>query len=529
MQKRTYELPEDLLEYEQDTPQTDLFLGVQFHNFGAKEKKPAWISVKLNMAQDHAIYVATKGGKSVVTAYQNPDTGLFVTETEGVKSANIYQRFRDMARDYAKQQWNGWVERYQRKSELERRTYKPVDQLEEELWDQWRYPKAFYLEMQKDVNLIQSREVPVVNEYLLFEGEAVKNYPVTCRVPYDDPKRFQLTKEEQKAIDRFLDVFFDPYYKRAFSWYLGAMLLNYPVHHDRISKMLLLSSKKGGSGKSTLTELLAEALLTKPYYDIKPDFDVYFYQGERFASLGLSRKRLTIYSEAAFSKDRETHDFTGLNTSTLKSLITEGYLTTEEKHGDMNVSRLNGFHIVCTNHLPEINACDEALERRFLGVLVKPSTMQEKAEELGLVGKHKMRDYLKENAPLFASYFIEQFVTEQIRFDLYRYDRSDLLGDVKEETETVQETPVSNLSQLCDWLRTKETYQNLLQFIEREEENGKHPHLRKTESAVYLTSQKKDLLNYTTDLDELRSRMTAWFGPPICKYQTRMWQIPRNQ
>ena len=192
--------------------------------------------------------------------------------------------------------------------------------------------------------------MPNVNEYMVFADDEAWNEDiyVTRRVPYKNPANRKLEKSERKIVDDFLDVFFDEYNKQAFAWYMGACLLNLPVYDERVSRLGVMTSSHGGSGKSSLMSAIMNGVFTEDFCAVKPNFDRFFLNNNRFGADSLSVKRLSIYSEADWGVERDgenTHSFDGLNVSAIKSLITDGYITKEPKFGDPATVRVTEYSL----------------------------------------------------------------------------------------------------------------------------------------------------------------------------------------
>lgn len=528
-----------------------LFLGVDFLNIKASEKnKTPAISVRVNLQRDDLIYVHNVKSRMEVCGYVNPETGLFIAETEDMEPGSIYHRFRLEAVKFARDEIQEFFGRLEKLDEetYKARGYKPLPDLINALKNCLVDRQALYADLQKQVNLIASRKFPKVNEYMVFSDGKEVPFPVTARVPYPDPAKHELSEEEKNTVDKFLDVFFDGYNKFAFAWYMGAALSNVPLYDDRVSKLAILSSSLGGSGKSTLVTAMANALFTQHYRDIKDDFDGFFTMNNRFGTSTLSTKRLCIYSEASWNSDplSDEHSFGGMNVSAIKSMVTEGYVSAEVKFGDRNMERLSGFHLVLTNHPPVITEENRAMNRRILPIMLRPTSMGEKAKELGLWGRQKLDAYLQKHALSFAAYFVAMFHADEYAFFERDYDHNDYVQDIKDSQNDLNEEQREGRKKL-DVLKTdgflkflggveeqfhvdlsllKEDVRDCLNGVERKE---LAEHVRFRENILYVDSSKSFLLRYGNAGPTLRNALKDFYGEPMKRFHRRMFSIPVGQ
>lgn len=220
----------------------------------------------------------------------------------------------------------------------------------------------------------------LVDQEIRFQDQAIGTAKITAHLPYAPAD--QLTQDDVTKIVSVLDAFMVESEWRKLMWYVGAALTNAPIYAPHIAKALIISSKHGGAGKSTLMKQLIAPLFGPGFAEVD-DLDRYFDAGNRFATGQLPSARLLLFNEANFgqaSRDGiHRHNFTGFNISAMKSLITEGNLTTEEKHGLASQDRRKGLMIITTNYLPQIQYTQQDLTRRFITVLIKETTMRRKA------------------------------------------------------------------------------------------------------------------------------------------------------
>lgn len=524
-----------------------LFLNVDFLNVHKKDKGSPTLSVRINLQRDDLIYVASNKNRTEVVGFVHPETGLFITDVEGEDTNNVYHQFRLLAVAFAKTKLQEFLAGLQELDEetYERRGYHELSYLTQILTKQLVDRQTFYADLQKQVNLLVSKKFPKVNEYLVFSDTVAISHPVTARLPYENPEGKELSEEERQLVESFLDVFFDDYNRFVFSWFLGAALSNLPLYDDRISKLGVLSSSFGGSGKSTLVNALTNALFTSHYRDIKDDFDSFFTLGNRFGTSILSTKRMSVYSEANWSGDStsEDHDFSGLNVSAIKSLVTDGYLSKEFKYGDRLMDRLSGFHLVLTNYPPVVASADSALKRRILPMMLKPSSMAEKARTLNLWGNHKFSTFVADHAQSFATYFLSVFRSNEYAFSDYQYNPEDYKQDMnegalnqqKEQQKTrqvLEQKKTEGVFAFLDGLTSlvgkgaiEQLKAEIQLVITQKATDVLQDSIRVEEQNLYLDSSKTFLLRYGAGHMNLREELKAYYGNPVKKFHKRMFEI----
>ena len=524
-----------------------LFLNVDFLNVHKNDKGSPMLSVRINLQRDDLIYVASNKNRTEVIGFVHPETGLFITDVEGEDTNNVYHQFRLLAVSFAKVKLQEFLSGLQALDDetYERRGYHELSYLTQVLTKQLVDRQTFYADLQKQVNLLVSKKFPKVNEYLVFSDTQDISHPVTARLPYPNPDGQELSETEQQLVESFLDVFFDPYNRFVFSWFMGAALSNLPLYDDRISKLGVLSSSFGGSGKSTLVNALTNALFTAHYRDIKDDFDSFFTLGNRFGTSILSTKRMSVYSEANWSGDAtsEDHDFSGLNVSAIKSLVTDGYLSKEFKYGDRMMDRISGFHLVLTNYPPMVASADSAIKRRILPMMLKPSSMAEKARALNLWGNHTFSAFVLDHAQQFAIYFLSVFRSNEYAFSDYQYNPEDYKQDMndgaldrqKEQQDTRKELERKKTQGVFSFLEGLTSFvgqgaieqlkADIESVIDHKATDYVQDCIRVEEQTLYLDSSKSFLLRYGAGHMNLREELKSYYGNPVKKFHKRMFEI----
>ena len=523
-----------------------LFLKAAIMNVRKEDRKPASVSVRINANVSDVVYVTRKNGRAEVSAYIDPETGLFITETGEEDCENPYFSFRMRAVYRAREEIKAFLSELQAldPDEYESRGYKPLQTLNRELCEYLNDRHDFFADLQKQVNNLVSKQVPKVNEYLAFSDDESLEHPVTTRLPYKNPRSVTLTDAQRNMIDAFLSVFFDDYNKFAFSWYMGAALSNLPLYDDMISKLAVLSSSHGGSGKSTLVIGLANALFTPAFREVKDDFDRFFATNNRFGTSKLSVKRLSVYSEAAWNADPAgtDHDMSGLNVSSMKSLVTEGYLSSEAKFSDCVMDKLSGFHLVVTNYPPVVSDVDKAINRRILPIMVRPTSMMEKARALNLVGRQKFDAFLQAHAQEFARYFFEAFFQSPYAFSETDYDYREFVQDIRESQCELDDAAregrealnalkaeglvsyLGGLEKAKGW-NLKRLVSDIQVVAGGGQAESKGSHMRLDGDTLYVDAAKPFLLRYGTFAPELRKELKAAYGEPALKFGMRMFAI----
>lgn len=530
---------------------TNMFRTVIFENLKRGDKKPARLSVRLNFESDQVIYTERVKSRAEVVGFVMPEgednEGLFVHETQmvdGDSESNTYHQFRLQAVKYATKAIEEELARISALPAEKQEEYKNLSLISNQLMSYLMDKNEFFMDLQKQVNNITSRKLPRVNEYMLYQGELSDKFKATGRVDYENPANAEFTEEQKHLVDTFLDTFLDDDSKLALSWYFGAALSNVDIHDDRVSKMMVVSSGQGGSGKSSLITGLTKALMGELYSTVSPSFDTYFVSNNRFATSTLPTTRMTVYSEAEFNDPNlgNEHNFKGLDISMIKSFIADGYISDEKKTKDAVIKRIHGLHTVLTNNVPVITDAAEALRRRLLPVVVKPTRMQDKAAHLGLVGQTTFNQYLVDNAQAFANYFVNVFTTNEYLFTYDDYDHEafqDAITDGQLSTQDKKRNDEETLSRQVEAAANNDIIQAIDELaeisgvtdtseikkdIQLALVNGELSNMRMSDGALYIDSTKQAFMKYPQG-EELRKLLIKAFGPTVRKFQKRMIKV----
>lgn len=530
-----------------------MFRRVRVVNTKRSDKNKPAAEVVLNQQSHGLLFTRNKNNRAEVCGFVDENTGLFVMDMEGDTGDTAHIKFLKATCKKVKEAVNEELLRQGREDEeiREQNDYYSPERLEELIEDYLYNPARFNADVGKQLTHYASRPMPNVNEYMVFADDEAWNEDiyVTRRVPYKNPANRKLEKSERKIVDDFLDVFFDEYNKQAFAWYMGACLLNLPVYDERVSRLGVMTSSHGGSGKSSLMSAIMNGVFTEDFCAVKPNFDRFFLNNNRFGADSLSVKRLSIYSEADWGVERDgenTHSFDGLNVSAIKSLITDGYITKEPKFGDPATVRSSGFHMVLTNHLPCVTKEDVAMRRRILPILMRPTSMVDKAEKLNLLGRDALEAFVKDNAEIFAAYFVSTFMDNQYLYIREEYDFAEETLAVQDSQTDLEEDARENREVL-----TATQSEGFIAFAKKAQEQtgidlsllisdaqfavgGKAPdgvegHMRRDESAFYIDGSKSFLMRYGRSAALVRKLLLDYYGPAVRKYHKRMFVIPLGQ
>lgn len=526
-----------------------LFRTAYIQNIDAKNKKSSTVSARIMPSTSDLIYVRKIKSTNEVVGFIHPDTGLFVTKVRehDASSQLTHNAFRQLALAYADEKVDLKLSELKaiedNDAEHYKHKYKPIKQIEQELSEYLADQHDFFADLDKQIAVIKSNAKPAANEYLLYENDThiPKGLYATTRLPYANPKNEVVTDNQEAVVNAFLDVFLDDYNKSVLKWYFGAILLNLPVYDSRISKMMVVSSARGGSGKNTLINALSDALLTDDFREVKSSFDLFFMNNNRFGSSQLTPLRLIQYSEAEWNDaPNGLHNFDGLNISEIKSMITEGFIASEKKYEEVQMTRLSSFHVVLTNHPPVIDQDRSALNRRLLALVVKPSRMAEKGEDLNLRTEQAVYEYVKENVQAFANVCVNCFLENEQAFSSVDYNYTETTKEIDEsESERISQLQLDekslhdlrthDISEVFNELGARRglSVERLLKEIWEEKRNPHSDDMRWEDDVLYLNASKSALYKYGPILP-IKPLIEKVYGKPIKKFGKRMFKIKKD-
>lgn len=511
---------------------------------GHANGKRATVSVRISHV-DSLIYVEKQNGSNEVVGFQNPETGYFVTNIHqgGPSAKNTHNEFRKLAVEYAEDAVDRKIEELRQLHDEDKNKYaslyKPLPQIVSELSSYLDDRTDFYIDLDKQINVLHSNALPNVNEYVAFEGEDIApNKYVTTSVNYFDPQEQELTDDQRRVVDHLLDVFVSDENKQILSWYFGAMLCNLPVGNNNISRLLIVTSARGGSGKSTLMSGLVNALLGDQYSDIKSNFDDVFSRNNRFGASQINPVRFIMYNEAEFNDgSSELHDFTGLNVSDIKTLTTDGQYGYERKYAQKTTGSIHSFQAILTNHAPELanTSTASALSRRLIAVFVNSSSMAKKGRILGLTSEHSIAEYIQQHVQAFANYFVDYYKHHETQWREVDYTYQDIDEAISDATDALLSEATAKPGALKatrydSVIRTiakEELYDetaidNFLKYLEAAAHDDKDNAVRLDDGNIYIDSRKGFFADH--GVGALRDKINTIFRPEK-KFSTRRFKL----
>ena len=510
-------------------------------NISINAKKPAQIKINLNI--DHPyLYVSNRATKKEVLGFIDPKTDLFVIKQNNKNKKSIFPNdlFRQLACEHANDFITEFIMKMKALHEADPQDYdskyKPLMQLNNELSECLEFRHEFYRNLQQQLDDVTYRELPLLNEYLLFNDDTINEFQfVTSKLPYNNPKNQTLTDNQKQLVDKFLDVFLDDYNKKKLAWYFGAILSNVDMKDESISKAMIVTSDTGGTGKSTLINALAKGLITSDYLNLYSGFDNYFNLNDKFASSSLEPCRLHVFSEAAFEGylTKDSHDFSGLDISNIKAWITEGLITTEQKYQQRQMSELAGMAIILTNTPPVIEPTKKELTRRFISVVIKSSDMVvDKAKALDM-NEQQIYQFIQANAQAFANYFVSFYKLNPKRYQSLQYDYNEIREDMQEFNKALQydndkfkDLVLSSNYKIALLLLAKKHNIEIKPLFDMiTDKNNKD--VRLDDDFLYINST----ISFFKSIDiiPLRDILIYIYGQPVLKFHKRMFAIPTNQ
>lgn len=399
-------------------------------------------SIKFNIrfnALPIDVKTSMQNNTTILTAYRDVDTGLIVADntdaTGQTQIASVSDSFKDLIVELVHEAFDDKLNELQKLydnnptkySEL----YKPLDiiasQGHEQLEDKWNiYKQVDSFIAKLDINDDNTK----LNSSLAYKNTFITDEYTTFKTAYNNPQTQRITKSDIKLVNDFLSAFLTPHSISVLSWYLGAAICNVPIYDDTISKALIIYSTQSGCGKTTLIDTLSRALFSRYGYDIKPDFNSIFTKNNTAIQRGLKNIRLTYYNDVDFSTNDLTDDFTfsNLAINEIKSLISDGYITTADVTRDNDITRLNGMHILLTNTNPSILNKYKNLRNQFITIRIKPSSMVEKSKHLGLYNSSEIYKFVDRNVQTFANVFAQYYLQNKTRYTNHKHNKSNYIS-----------------------------------------------------------------------------------------------------
>lgn len=389
------------------------------------------------------IKTSIQNDKTILTAYRDVDTGLIVadnTDATGKKQiASVSDSFKDLIVELVHGAFDDKLKELQKLYDNNPTKYltlyKPIniirDQGYEQLNDKWDiYKQVDSFITSLDINDDNTK----LNSALVYKNTVITDEYTTFKTTYNNPQTQLVTNNDVKLVNDFLSAFLTPHAISVLSWYLGAAICNVPIYDETISKALVIYSTQSGCGKTTLIDALSRALFTQYGYDIKTDFNRIFTKNNKAIQRGLKNVRLTYYNDIDLITNDSTdkYAFSNLAINEIKSLISDGYITTADTERDNDIIRLNGMHILLTNTNPRIINKYKNLRNQFITIRIKPSSMVEKGKHLGLYKSSEIYKFVENNVQAFANVFAHYYLQNKTRYTNIECGKSNLISNNNE-------------------------------------------------------------------------------------------------
>lgn len=183
----------------------------------------------------------------------------------------------------------------------------------------------------------------------------------TSPVSYVHPKNMRCSTEIPRMV---LSEFFAKDDAELVAQYMGAIVSNASIKD--VQKIMIVHGNSG-QGKSVLfKQCLLPMMLPRDFF-IRFEFDKAFSTDYTFASECIRNVRALISDEASFGGD--LHNFANINTSAIKTYVTEGEFRKERKFKSALDMELNALMIILSNHHPDLKYTDDpGMNRRLLEV-----------------------------------------------------------------------------------------------------------------------------------------------------------------
>ena len=303
---------------------------------------------------------------------------------------------------------------------------------------------------------------------------------------------------------------------------------------------MIVSSARGGSGKSTLFTALTSALLTNRFRDVHSTFDNFFMLNNRFGSADLLPVRLIMYLEATFNDmQHDGNNFDGLDDSGIKTMVTDDTLDQEQKYGKRQATMIDSFQIILTNHPPVIDENHQSMARRLIALIIKPSSMAEKGEQLNLTSQTAINEFVEKNVQAFADYFVEVYRSNPQAFADWEYDHDETeeeiqmasheqLAAVNFENDELKALKSHDVVEVIAELgrRKRRNLADLTKDIVRSQTDSITDDIRWDGDVLYLNSSRGFFAKYHIPLS-VREQIKLIYGPPKSKYHKRMFKLQR--
>ena len=188
------------------------------------------------------------------------------------------------------------------------------------------------------------------------------------------------------------------------------------------------------------------------------------------------------------------------------------------------------------------------MRRRILPILMRPTSMIDKAEKLGLMGRNKLEKYVADNAEIFAAYFADAFTSDEYMFIRDEYDYNDEVeaatdsqNDLDEEQREGREALTAVKAQGFVEFAKKAQEQTGIDMSKLIEEaqfavggnpvEGTEDHMKVDEKKnfFYIDGSKAFLMRYGKSAATIRKLLSDYYGPSVRKFHQRMFSIALGQ
>ena len=177
---------------------------------------------------------------------------------------------------------------------------------------------------------------------------------------------------------------------------------------------------------------------------------------------------------------------------------------------------------------------------------MRPTSMVDKAEKLGLMGRNTLEKFVQENAEIFAAYFVQAFKDNQYMFmrEEYSFEEEteatiDSQTELDEENRSEREALTATKTEGFIAFARKAQEQtgidmSLLIEDAQRTVGGKAPdgvgdHMRREADVFYIDGSKSFLMRYGRAATTIRKLLQDYYGPSVRKFHKRMFMIPLGQ
>ena len=183
------------------------------------------------------------------------------------------------------------------------------------------------------------------------------------------------------------------------------------------------------------------------------------------------------------------------------------------------------------------------MNRRILPIMLRPTSMAEKARELHLWGRQKLDKYVEAHAREFAAYFYAIFHANEYAFLETDYDyedynkdildsQADLTAEQTKDRQALDILKAEGLLKFVDGLARQfhvaldPLKSDIIQVTGGKAEGKLNEHMKLDNGTLYIDSSKSFLLRYGSNAAKIRTAFKEFYGEPVKKFHKRMFAIP---